>query len=77
MRSAPDASVSGDYQRASCSDNACTAVFLCAVGTGNRSLSVYPIWGIIHAVSFILYEREKLAQLVSGEYAAQESAEIE
>lgn len=40
MRSAPDASVSGDYQRASCSDNACTAVFLCAVGTGNRSVSV-------------------------------------
>ena len=52
-------------------------LFRSAVGTANCSLSVYPIWGIIHAVSFILYEREKLAQLVSGEYAAQESAEIE
>ncbi len=28
------------------------------------------------AAAFILCEREKLAQLVSGEYAAQESAEI-
>ena len=66
VRTGSDAAVSGNYQRAVCSDNACTAVFLCAVGTGNRSLSVYPLWGIIHAASFILYEREKLAQLVSG-----------
>jgi len=66
VRTGSDAAVSGNYQRAVCSDNACTVVFLCAVGTGNRSLSVYPLWGIIHAASFILYEREKLAQLVSG-----------
>ncbi len=37
---------------------------------------VYLLRGIIHNASFILCEREKLAQLVSGEYAAQESAEI-
>lgn len=60
-----NAAVSGHYQRASCPDTDRASVFLCAVGTGNRSLSVYPIWGIIHAASFILYEREKLAQLVS------------
>ncbi len=71
-----DAAVSGHYQRASCSDTACAAVFLCVVGTGNLSLSVYLLRGIIHAAAFILCEREKLAQLVSGEYAAQESAEI-
>ena len=48
-----DAAVFGHYQRASCSDTDHASVFLCAVGTGNRSLSVYPIWGIIHAASFI------------------------
>lgn len=65
VRTGSDAAVSGHYQRASCPDNACPAVFLCAVGTGNRNLSVYPLLGIIYAASFILYEREKLAQLVS------------
>ena len=65
MWTGSDAAVSGHYQRASCPDNACPDVFLCAVGTGNRNLSVYPLLGIIYAASFILHEREKLAQLVS------------
>ena len=52
VRTGSDAAVSGNHQWASCSDTACTAVFLCDVGTGNRNLSVYPLWGISHAASF-------------------------
>lgn len=35
----------------------------------NFSLSVYSLRGIIHAASIILCEREKLAQVVLGDYA--------
>ena len=65
VRADSDAAVFGNHQRASCPDTACTAVFLCDVGTGNCNLSVYPLRGISHAASFILYERAKLASLVS------------
>lgn len=59
-----------------CSGTACAAVFLCVVGTGDCRLSVHPLWIIDCIVFLVLCEREKLAQLVSREYAAQKPAKI-
>jgi len=65
VRSDSDAAVSGHYQRASCSDTACAAVFLCDVDAGDTHISVYSLRSIVCTDCFALCEREKLAQLVS------------
>lgn len=76
VRVVPDDTVYGHHQWAFCSGTACAAVFLCVVGTGDFRLSLYPLRVISGVAFLILCEREKLAQLVSREYAAQEPAEM-
>lgn len=73
---ASDDTVYGHHQWAFCSGTACAAVFLCVVGTGDFRLSFYFLRVISGVAFLILCEREKMAQLVSREYAAQEPAKI-
>lgn len=76
VRAVSDDTVYGHHQWAFCSGTACAAVFLCVAGTGDCRLSVHPLWIIDCIVFLVLCEREKLAQLVSREYAAQKPAKI-